>query len=46
MTRGRTYSLTGPEIFHDERRLAAAPIARPILRLLGAADFLRLRHEQ
>lgn len=44
-TRSRTYPLTDPEIFHDDRRLAAAPIARPILRLVGAADFLRMRRE-
>jgi deazaflavin-dependent oxidoreductase (nitroreductase family) len=42
-TRGRRHRLTHPEVFRDERQRAAAPIARPILRLVGANDFLRLR---
>ena len=42
-TRGRTYRLTDAQLFHDERRAAAAPIARPMLHLVGAADFMRLR---
>ena len=44
-TRGRTYRLTSPEVFHDQSRGAAAPLARPMLRLAGAADFIRLRRE-
>ena len=42
-TRGRTYRLTDAQLFHDESRRAAAPLARPMLRLVGAADFMRLR---
>lgn len=41
-TRGRTYALTNPEIFHDESRHAAAPVARPMLRLVGASDFMSM----
>jgi deazaflavin-dependent oxidoreductase (nitroreductase family) len=43
VTRGRRYRLVDPEISHDESRAAASWFARPILRLLGAADFMRLR---
>lgn len=42
-TRGRRYRLTDPEVFTDAHRRAAAPIARPILRLVGVHDFLRMR---
>jgi deazaflavin-dependent oxidoreductase (nitroreductase family) len=42
-TRGRRYRLVEPAIVRDESRRAAAPIARPMLRLVGAADFMRLR---
>ena len=42
-TRGRHYRLESPEIFHDESRSSASALARPILRLIDAADFLRLR---
>jgi deazaflavin-dependent oxidoreductase (nitroreductase family) len=42
-TRGRHYRLDSPEIFHDESRRSATAVARPILRLIGTADFLRLR---
>lgn len=42
-TRGHRYRLTRPEIFRDERRRAAAPVARPMLRLVGASEFMRLR---
>jgi deazaflavin-dependent oxidoreductase (nitroreductase family) len=43
VTRGTRYRLTDPQIEHDDsRRLAPLP-TRPILRLLGAADFMRLR---
>ena len=41
-TRGRTYALTNPEIFHDEHRHAAAPVARPMLGLVGASDFMSM----
>jgi deazaflavin-dependent oxidoreductase (nitroreductase family) len=42
-TRGRRYRLVDPEIVRDETRAAAWWFARPILRLTGTADFLRLR---
>jgi deazaflavin-dependent oxidoreductase (nitroreductase family) len=41
-TRRRTVRLTGPRILHDETQAAIGPIARPMLRLLGVADFLVL----
>jgi deazaflavin-dependent oxidoreductase (nitroreductase family) len=41
-TRGRTYALINPEIFRDETRHAAAPIARGMLRLVGASEFMRM----
>jgi hypothetical protein len=41
-TRGRTYALSNPEIFHDETRRAAASVARPMLRLVGASDFMSM----
>jgi len=43
ITRRRRYRLRDPEIIHDEARLDASRFARPILRLIGAADFMRLR---
>jgi deazaflavin-dependent oxidoreductase (nitroreductase family) len=43
VTRGRRVHLTEPEIFRDETRRQAAAIARPMLRLLDVADFMRLR---
>jgi hypothetical protein len=43
VTRGTRYRLVDPEISHDESRAAASWFARPILRLIGAADFMRLR---
>jgi deazaflavin-dependent oxidoreductase (nitroreductase family) len=43
LTRGRRYRLTNPEIVHDETRDDAPRFARPLLRLIGAADFMRLR---
>jgi deazaflavin-dependent oxidoreductase (nitroreductase family) len=43
--RGQRHRLTHPEVFRDERQRAVAPIARPILRLVGANDFMRLRRE-
>ena len=42
-TRGKTYKLTDPEIFRDSSRNAAAPVARPMLRLVGADEFMRMR---
>jgi hypothetical protein len=42
-TGGRRYRLTDPEVFCDRGLHSAAPIARPILRLVGVEDFLRLR---
>jgi deazaflavin-dependent oxidoreductase (nitroreductase family) len=42
-TRGRTYALVDPEVFRDETRHAAAPIARPMLRLVGASEFMRMQ---
>jgi deazaflavin-dependent oxidoreductase (nitroreductase family) len=45
ITRGRRHRLTNPEIVHDETRDDAPRFARPILRLIGAADFMRLRIE-
>jgi deazaflavin-dependent oxidoreductase (nitroreductase family) len=46
ITRGRRYRLSNPEIVHDEAREDASRFARPILRLLGAADFMRLRADE
>jgi deazaflavin-dependent oxidoreductase (nitroreductase family) len=43
VTRGRRRRLERPEIVHDERRDLAPPVVRHVLRLIGAADFLRLR---
>jgi deazaflavin-dependent oxidoreductase (nitroreductase family) len=43
VTRGRRYRLDQPQIEHDESRSLAPPATRPILRVLGAADFLRMR---
>jgi deazaflavin-dependent oxidoreductase (nitroreductase family) len=40
--RGRRYKLDAPELVHDESRGLAAAFARPILRFVGVADFLRL----
>jgi deazaflavin-dependent oxidoreductase (nitroreductase family) len=42
ITRGQHYRLTAPRIIHDETRQLASPLARPILRLMHVADFLRL----
>jgi deazaflavin-dependent oxidoreductase (nitroreductase family) len=42
VTRGRRYRLDNPRLLHDERRTLAARFARPILRLVGAADFIQL----
>jgi deazaflavin-dependent oxidoreductase (nitroreductase family) len=42
ITRGRTVRLRAPEIVHDESRRHLPRLVRPILRLLGVADFMRL----
>jgi deazaflavin-dependent oxidoreductase (nitroreductase family) len=42
-THGRLIPLTSPELFHDETRRDIRPAERQVLRLLGVADFLRLR---
>jgi deazaflavin-dependent oxidoreductase (nitroreductase family) len=42
VTRGRTVHLTAPEIFHDEARRHVPRLVRPILRVMGVADFMRL----
>lgn len=42
VTRGRTVRLTAPELFHDERRGHVPHLVRPILRMLGVSDFMRL----
>lgn len=44
-TRGQAHRLTRPELFRDERQQAAALIARPILRMVGTDDFMRLHRE-
>jgi deazaflavin-dependent oxidoreductase (nitroreductase family) len=44
-TRGRREQLTGPVVFHDETRSRVAPAVRPILRMLGVADFMQLSKE-
>jgi deazaflavin-dependent oxidoreductase (nitroreductase family) len=43
ITGGRRYQLTAPKVVHDESRHLANVVARPMLRLLRAADFLRMR---
>jgi deazaflavin-dependent oxidoreductase (nitroreductase family) len=42
-TRGRTYALTDPDVFRDPSRHAAGAVARPLLRLVGTDEFLRMR---
>jgi deazaflavin-dependent oxidoreductase (nitroreductase family) len=42
VTRGRTVRLSAPELFHDETRRHLPRLVRPILRMLGVADFMRL----
>jgi hypothetical protein len=42
-TRGRRMHLRGPYIYHDESRHETRRIERPVLRLLGVADFLAFR---
>jgi deazaflavin-dependent oxidoreductase (nitroreductase family) len=42
VTRGRTVHVTAPTIFHDEARRHLPRLVRPILRMMGVADFMRL----
>jgi deazaflavin-dependent oxidoreductase (nitroreductase family) len=42
-TRRRTIRLVSPRLFHDESRRAIRPLERPVLRVLGVADFLSLK---
>jgi deazaflavin-dependent oxidoreductase (nitroreductase family) len=42
VTRGRTVHVTAPEIFHDETHRHVPGLVRPILRMMGVADFMRL----
>jgi deazaflavin-dependent oxidoreductase (nitroreductase family) len=46
LTRRHRVRLVSPHRFHDERRQPVGTVARPILRLLGVADFLSLEVEQ
>jgi deazaflavin-dependent oxidoreductase (nitroreductase family) len=39
---GRLAHLMAPEIVHDESRRQVPMVVRPMLRLLGVADFMRL----
>lgn len=41
-SRGRHQHLSSPRLVHDESRREAPPPVRPILRLIGVTDFLRL----
>lgn len=41
--RGRQVRLAEPRIVHDDARRDVPRVVRPVLRLLGVADFLRLR---
>jgi deazaflavin-dependent oxidoreductase (nitroreductase family) len=42
VTRGRMVHVTAPEIFHDQTRRHVPGPVRPILRMMGVADFMRL----
>jgi deazaflavin-dependent oxidoreductase (nitroreductase family) len=42
-TRGRRVRLVDPRVAHDPDRRKVPPGVRPILRLIGVADFLHLR---
>jgi deazaflavin-dependent oxidoreductase (nitroreductase family) len=42
ITRGRRYEFGSPEVIHDESRRPVPSVVRRALRLLRAADFLRL----
>lgn len=43
--RGRERHLVEPELVHDPTRGLVPPGVRPVLRLVGVDDFLRLRAE-
>jgi deazaflavin-dependent oxidoreductase (nitroreductase family) len=40
--RGRTEQVTAPQLFRDEARREVPPVVRPVLRLFGVSDFMRL----
>jgi deazaflavin-dependent oxidoreductase (nitroreductase family) len=42
-TRGRTLRVGEPRVYHDEERRGIRPLERSVLRLLGVADFVRLK---
>ncbi len=46
VTRGRRHRLADPEIVHDDELAPVPPSVRPVLRLIGVADFLLLRDSQ
>jgi deazaflavin-dependent oxidoreductase (nitroreductase family) len=46
VTHGSLYRLTDPEIVHDDEFAPVPPVVRPVLRLIGASDFLLLRDSQ
>jgi deazaflavin-dependent oxidoreductase (nitroreductase family) len=45
-TRGHATRLTAPRLYHDQSRRGIRPVERQVLRLIGAADFLRLQTAQ
>ncbi len=42
-TRGRRVPVTEPRVVHDERRRQVPAPVRPVLRVIGVSDFLRVR---
>jgi deazaflavin-dependent oxidoreductase (nitroreductase family) len=42
VTRGRRHQLTDPEVVHDDDLAEVPAFVRPVLRLIGVADFLLL----
>ena len=42
-TRGLTFQVTEPRVYHDEERTGIRPAERQMLRLLGVADFVHLK---
>jgi deazaflavin-dependent oxidoreductase (nitroreductase family) len=42
-TRGRTLRVGEPQVYHDEERTGIRPLERSMLRLVGVADFVRLK---
>jgi deazaflavin-dependent oxidoreductase (nitroreductase family) len=46
VTRGHRHQLTDPELVHDNQLARVPALVRPVLRLIGAADFLLLRDSQ